>query len=52
MRHDPLYDLIDWTWTNTPGFKHLHDDTKAIISYLLFNLTLVAGACFIILQVL
>ncbi len=43
MRPDPLYHLIDWTWRKTPGFRLLHDDTKAIISYLLFNLTLVGG---------
>lgn len=35
---DPLYRLIDWLWSTTPYFKELHDDTKAIVSYLLFQL--------------
>jgi hypothetical protein len=42
MRHGPLYDLIDWSWRATPGFRLLNEDTKAIVTYLLFNSVLIA----------
>lgn len=36
-KRDWLYNTIDWLWTEVPGFRSLHDDTKAILSYLAFN---------------
>lgn len=46
--HDPLYNFIDWTWNVIPVFKSFHDDTKAIISLLVFNGFLIIIAMFIL----
>ena len=42
--NDPLYYLIDWSWRTIPGFRRLHDDTKACISLIAFNVGLVIFA--------
>ena len=48
MKNDLLYDVIAWTWGNTPILKDFCDDTKAIISYLLFQCVLVVGTVWVV----
>jgi len=48
--HDPLYNGIDYLWRTIPGFRLLHDDTKAIISLLIFNGCLVSMAVLVLIR--